>query len=163
MIKQKNISRHHVLLVCLLIMIITLGVAVYVLQRNAAIKTVAGEAFRQIAQRANPPGDLGLAPTPEPYYNFYCPEELTSIDQHWNLLGWKLLPWKAVDVQCSGKRMTCYYSDSNLAMPTYYDSKYILHADHIAFYQDINEADNCAPTKAPVAGSQGCKCQKVSS
>ncbi|MEK6939545.1 MAG: hypothetical protein AABX31_02350 [Nanoarchaeota archaeon] len=166
--KQKGIARHHVLSVFLLILIITLGVAAYFLQRNAAVETLAGEAFRQ---RANPPGDLGLAPTPEPFVAKesvvnLCPSELTSVDQHWDLSGWKLLPWKAVDVQCSGinqplGRMTCYYSHHNIAEPTYYDPKYILHADHIAFYQDIEGVKKCGVVKSP-GGSYGCLCEKLS-
>ena len=156
-------SRHHALVVALLLFVLILGVTAYVLQRNEGIKTVAGEAFRQRA--SPPPANFGLAPSPS-YPNqepviIYCPKELSSVNQHWNLPGWKLVTWQPVASRCEGIRMTCYYADPNVGEPVFQDPKYLHHADYIAFYQDILiNVTKCG--NYGTVGLMGCACYKGS-
>ncbi|GEM_PF-5262866 len=194
--KQAQFSRHHLFIVILIVVIIILGVGSYIVQRNAIIKTIAGEAIRQrissigvetspalpdsnkpkekeseqfppqgaappqnkdaivITQGTDtykskqeagkqPPGNVPLPPDPV----IYCPQQLTPATS-WTLAGWKVLPWKAVDVQCLGKRVLCYYAD---------DSTDIARADQIIYYQDFEGIEKCVPIKNPDNYSCACK------
>jgi len=171
MVKQKGISRHQVLLVSLLVIIIILSIAAYFLQRNVAIKALAGEAIRQRAtflpsftpdsgnpkevqpSQQAPTNQQGGSPVQPGENTLFqeCPKELTSENQNWNLPGWKLLSWKSVDAKCPGKRIICYYAD---------DSNDVARADQIAFYQDFEGVNKCSDVKTP---GIGCLCEKASS
>ena len=148
-------SRHHALVVALLLFVLILGVTAYVLQRNAAIKTVAGEAFRQ---RASPPADFNLnIPNSDPgnIVTKTCPDELVSNTQDWDLPGWNLVPWRIVDVRCSGKRIICAYGDPlPSSVPSFKDYQ----PDHLTFSQSIEGVDKC--TVSPNI-AYTCQCQKL--
>ena len=161
MVKAGNISRHHVLLVFLLLIIIILGVGTYVLQRNAAINSLAGEAFRQ---RVSPPvSDLNLNvpnsnPNDSDIITKTCPNELTSVKQDWDLPGWQLIPWLVVDVQCRQEGIYCAYADR---IAPHSDANYHwkdFQPDHLTFAQPQPlEGKNCivSPNIAYT-----CQCQK---
>src|SRR3989338_1005157 len=151
-------SRHHALVVALLLFVLILGVTAYVLQRNEGIKTVAGEAFRQ---RASPPADFNLnIPNSDPgnIVTKTCPDELVSNTQDWDLPGWKLVPWRIVDVRCSGKSIYCAYADplQPSSASNYYFKDY--QPDHLTYIQGIEWAEKC--TVSPNI-AYTCQCQKL--
>ena len=167
MVKAQKVSRHHAFIVGLLLFVLLLGVGAYLLQHNAKINVLAGEAIRA---RVSNPVDLGIAPSTLPLKNKenvlqLCPEEVTSAGQGWDLPGWNLLTWKTIDVLCNKNRIICYYGDHDISNPVYYDKKYKDHADHIGFYQDIPGVTKCSVysylTTAGGSDSYGCLCEKV--
>lgn len=156
-VKQKKPARHHLFLITVIVIIILLAVTAYVLQRNTNLETIAGEAIRQ---RIDETKQLALSAEEAKIITAFqqgdkekligCPPALQpATEQHWKLSeDWKWWPLKAIDVQCEGSRILCYYADSETE---------INRADQIVTYFDNPLVKSCKKAKSGL----GCDCEIV--
>lgn len=143
-------SSQRLLLISILVVILLLAVVAYVFTN---VGNFAGEAIRQRIDETKQLALSGEAAKIDDAVkegkqtvSVQCPLTLLPQEQHWRIpAGWSISPWKAVEAQCLGNRVFCYYADGPGVIPR---------ADQLVIYQGFSGISDCVSSEV----SPACDC-----